>query len=707
MSFFLFLQQNADSVVSRNFKFYGGINMKKTVKSFAALLLCAVMLLSTVVIFQMPASASSATGWIWPVTGQIFSRGFTSSHLAVDIAAPQGTPVLASREGTVVCAYTTSAAANWKCPTCGYTGAGHHVVIRHADNWYSFYAHLSTVNTAVGVYVPAGQQIGTVGTTGNSTGPHLHFGISSSGLYSLVDPLTYLTPFSSIGADVGANDVTLTGIFADYGPTMQTAGFYIGTSPNAMTKVTETLNTNGYINGVAIEKIFYSLNKWYPGLAKNKVYYYKMYITRDGKEYCSDLASFTYGTVTPHNCDTDKTWNAGVVKKAATCAYTGEKVYTCTVCSKTKTEVIPKTAHTYGEWHVVRDATINEEGLSCRVCSVCEASETKTLPKLAHTHSFTGGEEIVTPASCTAEGSKKVYCSNPDCTEYELVIIPKTGHTDHWKVIKEATCTDEGTRSNECSVCGKVLGTEKTAKKGHDYKVSVVPPTETEQGYTLHKCKVCGDEYKDNYTAPIDENAVKITVESKKAFAGKTVLVNVILENNPGIWGMDLAVSYDRTKLTLNSVTNGEVFADSEWTKGNLSAESYILSYEANGFENVSGSGVLATLEFTVNDEAQAEDFYEISVSYRSGDIIDAAFAEISPAVVQGGVQVIDVLYGDLNGDGIVNKKDSLLMKMYLADNTTQINEAAADVFPDGAINKKDSLYLKQYLAGLDVELGA
>lgn len=408
-----------------------------------------------------------------------------------------------------------------------------------------------------------------------------------------------------------------------------------------------------------------------------------------------------------HNCDSSNSWNAGVVKKAATCAYTGEKVYTCTVCSKTKTEVIPKTAHTYGEWHVVRDATINEEGLSCRVCSVCEASETKTLPKLAHTHSFTGGEEIVTPASCTAEGSKKVYCSNPDCAEYELVTIPKTGHTDHWKVIKEATCTDEGTRSNECSVCGKVLGTEKIAKKGHDYKVSVVPPTETEQGYTLHKCKVCGDEYKDNYTASIDENAVKITVESKKAFAGKTVLVNVILENNPGIWGMDLAVSYDKTKLTLNSVTNGDVFADSEWTKGNLSAESYILSYEANGFENVSGSGVLATLEFTVNDEAQAEDFYEISVSYRSGDIIDAAFAEISPAVVQGGVQVIDVLYGDLNGDGIVNKKDSLLMKMYLADNTTQINEAAADVFPDGAINKKDSLYLKQYLAGLDIELGA
>lgn len=62
---------------------------------------------------------------------------------------------------------------------------------------------------------------------------------------------------------------------------------------------------------------------------------------------------------------------------------------------------------------------------------------------------------------------------------------------------------------------------------------------------------------------------------------------------------------------------------------------------------------------------------------------------------------------GDINGDGVVNKKDSLLMKMYLADNSTDIDKEAADVFHDGVINKKDSLYLKQFLAGLDVELGA
>lgn len=51
-------------------------------------------------------------------------------------------------------------------------------------------------------------------------------------------------------------------------------------------------------------------------------------------------------------------------------------------------------------------------------------------------------------------------------------------------------------------------------------------------------------------------------------------------------------------------------------------------------------------------------------------------------------------------------KKDSLLLKMYLANNKTEIDKEAADVFPDGNVNKKDSLYLKQYLAGLNVILG-
>ena len=63
-------------------------------------------------------------------------------------------------------------------------------------------------------------------------------------------------------------------------------------------------------------------------------------------------------------------------------------------------------------------------------------------------------------------------------------------------------------------------------------------------------------------------------------------------------------------------------------------------------------------------------------------------------------------LYGDVNSDGSINKKDSLTLKKYLADNTQTIDLAAADVTADGAVNKKDSLRLKQYLAGWQVILG-
>ena len=64
------------------------------------------------------------------------------------------------------------------------------------------------------------------------------------------------------------------------------------------------------------------------------------------------------------------------------------------------------------------------------------------------------------------------------------------------------------------------------------------------------------------------------------------------------------------------------------------------------------------------------------------------------------------VLYGDIRSDGYVNKKDSLALRHYLADNAYAINKDAADVYRDGFINKKDSLHLKQFLAGWDVLLG-
>ncbi|MFI9119939.1 peptidoglycan DD-metalloendopeptidase family protein [Streptomyces bikiniensis] len=132
-------------------------------------------------------STASSSGWVAPVTGG-FSTPYRASgsmwssgyHTGVDFIASSGTTVRAVGAGTVVSA--------------GWSGSyGNEVVIQHADGNYSQYAHLSSLSVSAGQSVSGGQQIGLSGSTGNSTGPHLHFEIRTTPSYgSDVDPLAYL-----------------------------------------------------------------------------------------------------------------------------------------------------------------------------------------------------------------------------------------------------------------------------------------------------------------------------------------------------------------------------------------------------------------------------------------------------------------------------------------------------------------------------------
>jgi murein DD-endopeptidase MepM/ murein hydrolase activator NlpD len=104
----------------------------------------------------------------WPVFGWL-SQPYRDDHRAVDIAAPTGTFVTASDRGVVV-------RAGWNDQ-----GYGLFVVIDHNIDYVTLYSHLSEVLVSEGEVVAQGQVIGTVGTTGNSTGPHLHFEIRDFG----------------------------------------------------------------------------------------------------------------------------------------------------------------------------------------------------------------------------------------------------------------------------------------------------------------------------------------------------------------------------------------------------------------------------------------------------------------------------------------------------------------------------------------------
>ncbi|MDI3403932.1 M23 family metallopeptidase [Streptomyces cavernicola] len=125
----------------------------------------------------LSAPVTAGIGTPYRASGGSWASGY---HTGVDFAVPTGTSVRAVAGGRVVSA--------------GWGGAyGYEVVIRHADGRYSQYAHLSALTVRAGQDVGSGQRIARSGSTGNSTGPHLHFEIRTGpGYGSDVDPLAYL-----------------------------------------------------------------------------------------------------------------------------------------------------------------------------------------------------------------------------------------------------------------------------------------------------------------------------------------------------------------------------------------------------------------------------------------------------------------------------------------------------------------------------------
>jgi murein DD-endopeptidase MepM/ murein hydrolase activator NlpD len=123
---------------------------------------------------------------IWPVTGRISSNfgyrsnpftGIRQFHNGLDIVAPVNTPVRASMDGRVA--------------ETGYSSIfGNFVIMTHAGSYQTLYAHLIRIDVKVGQVLRQGSSVGLLGSTGDSTGPHLHFGVFKGG--TPTDPLKLL-----------------------------------------------------------------------------------------------------------------------------------------------------------------------------------------------------------------------------------------------------------------------------------------------------------------------------------------------------------------------------------------------------------------------------------------------------------------------------------------------------------------------------------
>ncbi len=208
-----------------------------------------------------------------------------------------------------------------------------------------------------------------------------------------------------------------------------------------------------------------------------------------------------------------------------TCTGEGYTLYTCSLCGDRYTaDLVASIGHNWSEWESIIEPTEEADGQKRRVCFACQTIETALIPMLGHVHRYVS--EIVLP-TCTEQGYTYYVCVCLD--SYKEAYKPALGHTCQ-NLVTPPTCTEQGYTTHVCTVCGDSYEDEHMNAKGHipnvpasctqdsvcltcgilleekighQYKHTMLPPTCTESGYTLHVCDLCGDRYQDAETASL------------------------------------------------------------------------------------------------------------------------------------------------------------------------------------------------------------
>lgn len=188
-----------------------------------------------------PAHASAMNGaWCNPALGYFPNGGHYGAprggvtHAGQDITNSSGTAVYAAAAGTVI-------RRSWGGGLTGRTGNG--IVISHGGNVYTYYGHLDAYRVALNASVSAGQRIGDMGTTGNVTGPHLHFETHTGGLGPTTNPVPFMT----------ARGVDLGGGWPRINP--ESNGARVRTIQHLMNQRGSSLEVDGYYGPVSVNEV--------------------------------------------------------------------------------------------------------------------------------------------------------------------------------------------------------------------------------------------------------------------------------------------------------------------------------------------------------------------------------------------------------------------------------------------------------------------
>lgn len=506
--------------------------------------------------------------------------------------------------------------------------------------------------------------------------------------------------------------------------------------------------------------------------------------SRCGESYTSD-----YTAPSEHKCDN---WT---VTKNSTCQVEGTKIGVCKLCGEDLEETIPIFPHAYDAWRYETLPSCGDDGKIICTCLLCTDKKTITVDALGHEYS--NAWTVDSEPTCTAAGYKSHHCIRCDATS-DVTEIEATGH-NYSDVVVSPTCTKGGYTSHVCTVCGSAYKTdildaaghafthfaakdptcteagwaeydtcdvcgyttyEEIDALGHDYQETengyacsrcdaviengeteehrfvktIVKPTEQSDGYTQYICLDCGYYYRTDETH--FESGSKFSVSNMVAGSGKKVVLTVSISDNPGIYSFTLGVDYDKNNMTLTGINNLNKLG------GNLSLGNDKVLWLNNNGADSTFNGDAFQLVFDISAHATAQD-YLISLSYEAGNIVNHQLTDVNFALESGVVSVEGFTAGDINGDGLCNNKDLVIMSEIFARNYTaykkgkahtennrikafnlfgtvginllkdvdivvlgvNVERAALDINNDGIINNYDLLTMMKYLRGEEIEI--
>lgn len=194
-------------------------------------------------------------------------------------------------------------------------------------------------------------------------------------------------------------------------------------------------------------------------------------------------------------------------EREATCVLAGLRKYSCS-CGSFYTEPIPAIGHIATDWTVVEEPTYTMLGREQRTCTVCGVVlDSRPIPVLEPTPSPSAATSTPTPTntpagSASPSSTAASATASPTPTASPSPSPTATPHTHNYVsyVLKEANCTEKGIRSFVCT-CGSTYAEEiEPDVNKHSFQATVIPATETTQGYTIYRCVRCNYSYNDNYT---------------------------------------------------------------------------------------------------------------------------------------------------------------------------------------------------------------